>query len=67
MKENQNNAGVVKNKVSTPAQKTKSKTIEVKCVMNAKAMNWAVGLAAGLSIGVAAVVAWKLIRDRKRK
>lgn len=67
MNQNQNNAGAVKNEVSAPAPETKKETIEVECVMNSKAMNWAVGLAAGLSIGVAAVVAWKLIRDRKRK
>lgn len=43
------------------------KTIQVECLINAKVLYWTAGLATGATIGIAAFVAWKMIRDRKRK
>ena len=47
-------------------QNEAKETIQVECLINSKVLYWTAGLATGATIGIAAFVAWKMIRDRKR-
>lgn len=52
---------------ANPVNENKSMTVQVECLINSKVLNWTAGLATGATIGIAAFVAWKMIRDRKQK
>ncbi len=52
---------------ANPVKENKPMTVQVECLINSKVLYWTAGLATGATIGIAAFVAWKMIRDRKRK
>lgn len=52
---------------ANPKNENKPMTVQVECFINSKVLYWTTGLATGVTIGIAAFVAWKIIRDRKRK
>ena len=58
---------VANNSNANPVNENKSMTVQVECFINSKVLYWTAGLATGATIGIAAFVAWKMIRDRKRK
>jgi len=58
---------VANNSNANPVNENKSMTVQVECLINSKVLYWTAGLATGATIGIAAFVAWKMIRDRKRK
>lgn len=66
MEKNSNNAVQAKNSVTSTANETQPMTLKVECLINSKVLYWTTGLTAGSAIGLTALVAWKLIRDRKR-
>ena len=66
MEKNSNNAVQAKNSVTSTANESKPITLKVECLINSKVLYWTAGLATGATIGIAAFVAWKMIRDRKR-
>ena len=56
-----------KNSVPSTAKKARPMTVQVECFINSKVLYWTTGLATGVTIGIAAFVAWKMVRDWKRK
>ena len=66
MEKNSNNAVQAKNSVTSTTNETQPITLKVECLINSKVLYWTAGLATGATIGIAAFVAWKMIRDRKR-
>ena len=64
MNQNSNNAGTYNLNVN-PANESQVMTIKVECLIYSKILYWTAGLATGTTIGIAAYVAWKMVRYRK--